>query len=404
MLGLVDYSDASSDEDDEQIEEPEVTDKIAVQSKKLILPPAKASSSTNGDMQISDDDEALNESITTEALIHSKLPPPKHQTKVQKPSTVPVEEEDDEFLKKKAVPSEPPPKPKPIKGPVRITIPSLSDFKDEEMDIEKVGNTSGTSNKGSGLLRMLPQPKTERSFTTDASKKANESGTNTSIKKVTSLIPDSVKKRQEALKKGIPVPGSGNKKGTKVTPITQESDDDDDDNETGASDFFSLEKKEKLPTISSNEITLMVAKRAAEMAQAKSKVDDAIFGQPDQDMEEDEPEEALVPQYSSIDETAVRQLIGGNKAKRAKLSEDVNIIEISDADIMPNREEFRRTQLTRQTQFIPTGKLEGYDATGKRNSQITKLAQRAVANEQELEAMWAANRQNKRAASSKYGF
>lgn len=286
--------------------------------------------------------------------------------------------------------------PKPVKAPVRITIPSLSDFKDEEMDIKKVGNSSGPSIKGSGLLGMLPQPKTERNFTISDSSK-----TSTVVTKVTSLIPDSVKKRQEALKNGTQIPGASNQKGSKTTAlVSQESDEDEDDTST---DFFSLDKKEKLPDISSNEITLMVAKHAAKMAEAKSKVDNAIFGQPDQ-LQPEETEEIQGPIYTSIDETAVQHLIGGNKAKRKRLTEEVNIIEISDADIMPNRDEFLRQQLTRQTQFIPTGKLDGYDNTGKRNSQITKLAQRALANEQELEAMWAANRQNKRAASSKYGF
>ncbi|XP_063696070.1 uncharacterized protein LOC134827388 [Culicoides brevitarsis] len=379
MLGLVDYSDASSDE--EEIDEVEKPSEVIIPSKKLSLPPAKT---TN--VQISED-EKVEENITTEALIHSRLPKA-HKTTV----VTNIEEKDDEFLKKKAVPSERPPK-----GPVKITIPSLSEFKDDELDVKKVGNTSGSSNKSCSLLRMLPKPKTERNFATNDASKGNESSAS-AVKKVTSLVPDSVKKRQEALKKGE-IPQS-NKKLQKPKTTTQVESEDEEENDS--MDFFSLDKEEKLPDVSSNEIALMVAKRAAKMAETKSKVDDAVFGQQTEEIIE-EPQEPA-PVYASMDETAVQQLIGGNKAKRAKVTEELNFIEISDADIRPNREEFLRTQLTRQTQFIPTGKLEGYDKTGKRNSQITKLAQRALANEQELEAMWAANRQNKRAASSKYGF
>lgn len=390
-MSLVDYSDASSDEDENECEEREEEEptKVIVPSKKLILPPAKT---TNGNSKTSDE-----ENEATEAKIHSILPPPKHQietTSLTK-STI-IEEQDDEFLRKKAVPSEPPPKPKPIKGPVKITIPSLTDFKDDELDIKKVSTTSGPE-KGSSLLRMLPQPKTERSFVHETNK-ANETNV---TKKVTSLVPDSVKKHQAALKKGIPVPSSS-KKSVKVVSNDQNSDDEQENNEEDSFDFFSLDKQnETLPEVSSNEIALMVAKRAAKMAEVKSAI---LKEQENLEHEVEETQEEITPQQTAIDQSAVQQLIGGNKAKRARLTEEMNIIEISDADIRPNREEFLRTQLTRQTQFVPTGKLEGYDSTAKRNSQITKLAQRALANEQELEAMWAANRQNKRAAHSKYGF
>lgn len=82
-MGLVDYSDASSDEDEEEVQE---TPEIVVPSKKLVLPPVK---STN--LDISDDDEKK----TTEALIHSKLP----KAQKIKPTLI-QEEKEDEFLKK----------------------------------------------------------------------------------------------------------------------------------------------------------------------------------------------------------------------------------------------------------------------------------------------------------------
>lgn len=101
-------------------------------------------------------------------------------------------EADDEFLHKKAVP--PKDVEKPPRNPVKITIPSLSEFRDLDESTPKKGPVMKTSVKKSGLLNILPRPKHEATFLKSSSNGPTE-GTST-VTKTTSLVPDSVKNAQ----------------------------------------------------------------------------------------------------------------------------------------------------------------------------------------------------------------
>ncbi|CRK87226.1 CLUMA_CG001030, isoform A [Clunio marinus] len=107
----------------------------------------------------------------------------------------------------------------------------------------------------------------------------------------------------------------------------------------------------------------------------------------------------------NIDEDAMKALLGGNKAKRSKL-DDIQIIDLSASEVLPNRDEWLRKTLAGETSYMPTGKIQekGPSVLAKRKHQISYLSMRAETNEAELEAMWAANRQTKRESKSKYGF
>lgn len=388
----MEYSDASSDDEQDDIEEClQASTKIVVLEpktkdpihKKLILPRPKEPVVPNIKELDSDN---------IEGPLNLKLPKPIAQ-RINVPAT--PQEEDDEFLRKKSIPSATPPPVKllnKVKGPVKISIPALSEFKDDPEVEKTISNYVGPA-KGSSLLGILPKPRSESMMSAKQKTLETQSKSTTVAKSATFLIPDSVKKRQEAEKKKQLESKTSNLLGASYS-------DSDEDEET--TDFFCLEKNDVLPEISTKEVNLMVAKQKASMAQRKRKIDQDLLAAA-QSIQEPHLEEMPPPQNPDLDRMAVQQLIGGNKAKRAKLSE-INIIDITDSDLMPNKEDFMRKQLTQQTQFVPTGNLMGYDSTSKRKSQITFLAQKAVANEQELEAMWAANRQTKRASSSKYGF
>lgn len=392
MLSLVEYSDASSDDEQDDIEEClQASTKIVVLEpktkdpihKKLILPRPKEPVVPNIKELDSDN---------IEGPLNLKLPKPIAQ-RINVPAT--PQEEDDEFLRKKSIPTATPPPAKllnKVKGPVKISIPALSEFKDDPEVEKTISNHVGPA-KGSSLLGILPKPRSESIMSAKQKTLETQSKSTTVAKSATFLIPDSVKKRQEAEKKKQLESKTSNLLGASYS-------DSDEDEET--TDFFCLEKNDVLPEISTKEVNLMVAKQKASMAQRKRKIDQDLLAAA-QSIQEPDLEVMPPPQNPDLDRMAVQQLIGGNKAKRAKLSE-INIIDITDSDLMPNKEDFMRKQLTQQTQFVPTGNLMGYDSTSKRKSQITFLAQKAVANEQELEAMWAANRQTKRASSSKYGF
>ncbi|GAB0094660.1 uncharacterized protein DMENIID0001_099810 [Sergentomyia squamirostris] len=86
--------------------------------------------------------------------------------------------------------------------------------------------------------------------------------------------------------------------------------------------------------------------------------------------------------------------------------EEINFVDIRGDQVMPSQEEWMRQALANSTE-LPKGKpAAGSEGGGlsKRKHQITYLAHQAKSNEQELQAMWAANRQSRRQTQSKYGF
>uniref|UniRef100_A0A182FH77 Uncharacterized protein n=1 Tax=Anopheles albimanus TaxID=7167 RepID=A0A182FH77_ANOAL len=354
------------------------------------------------------------------------LPAPKQAT-----NELEEVEEDDEFLHKKAIPADvplptpPPPPPKELaarkaklrNGKVQITVPSMKDFEDDDAGSaakkSKVTVGAALPKAATSLLSLLPKPRTAL-FAPSSSKPATApsstvDGAGPSFLK--RLVPDSVANRPRS------VPASSAKQSTNglaskpaatgsQKPSKAESSDDEDDGDT---DFFSFNKVDALPTVSANEITAMVAKKAAKIAETVRK-----YTEPEPSPEEDnaaqqstmeqQPASAATDGQDLANENALAALIGGNRAKRGRV-EQVDLIEITSADIVPSKEDFLRRQLQDETGYVPTGHLVGdWKCTSKKKSHITQLASKAQANAQELEAMWAANRQSRRQTQSKYGF
>ncbi|KFB48644.1 AGAP006356-PA-like protein [Anopheles sinensis] len=352
---------------------------------------------------------------------HLPLPAPK------KTNDLNVEEEDDEFLRKKAVPETSlPAKPNVRNGKVQITIPSMKEFKDDDAGGTKKNKPvigAALPSKSTSLLSLLPKPRTElfakpgSATTPGAGSVAGSSAASAGFSK--RLVPDSVANRPRSVpastvkpvdRKNAPNAGNTSTQSTqsKPSPATKEDSDEDDDGGENV-DFFSFNKVETLPTVSANEISAMVAKKAAKIAETVRK-----YTEPE---EQPDPSGSVGPDDGAnnaqqtnpatddlASETALAALIGGNRAKRARV-EQVDLIEITSADIVPSKEDFLRRQLQDETGYVPTGHLVGdWTCTSKRKSHITQLANKAQANAQELEAMWAANRQSRRQTQSKYGF
>lgn len=411
-MSLVAY-DYSSDEGSDQDEVEESPAPVAAalngpskvsQANVATIPEISAASIPTDD-PIEDEEEPA---------IHLPLPAPKKVTT----NDLNVEEEDDEFLRKKAIPEVksllPPPPPSLARarsnmknGKVQITIPSLKEFKDDDDLKPKSKPIVGAElpQRATSLLSMLPKPKSEAAFSAPT---FAQNGPAAAAAKpiVNRLIPDSVANRPRNVQ---PDPKASKKPLAKKQNIPAKSTEKDGESsdEDEKLDFFSLNMDEKLPEISANEINAMVAKRAAKMADAVKK-----FDEPEVVPEPEPGTSAMhqIPQHSFVDpndlanERALSSLIGGNKAKRARV-EEVNIIDISSADVVPSKEDFMRRKLQDETGYVPTGHLTGdWTCTSKRKSHITYLASKAQDNAQELEAMWSANRQSRRQTQSKYGF
>lgn len=407
-MSLVAYA-ASSDEDSdcETIEESTAEAVKPIKNSTVLeqqQSPPKGSKSLKLPQPkhiISDDEDEIdgNRGIATDDF-KLNLPQPK---KLQNT----VEEADDEFLRKKVQPSmveEKPNKPKPgTRQPVKITIPSLSELGPDD----RTANTSSksfslgpTMKKSSGLLNVLPPPKFDGVFgkpkeKPDTTSSAITSTTKPTITKTTSLIPHSVSKKQAAAK-SKPVT---DKKPT--IGLNYNNSDDSDNDDDGNGDFFSLNTKDKLPEVSAAEIEAMVAKKANKMAEFTRNLNETKQNTPEV-YEYVQPSTSRVPDTDDIN---MERLIGARAAKRSR-KDNIQFIDISQDQVTSSHDEWKRNQLASETQFQPTGRLVAGDpgAGTKKKHQITYLAYQAKANEAELQAMWATNRQSRRQTQSKYGF
>lgn len=345
-----------------------------------------------------EDDGSKDDTDSTEFKIN--LPKPK------KLQNALVEEEDDEFLHKKVQPSliEKPTKPKPgIRQPVKITIPSLSELGPAEVAPNgKTFSLGPKPQKSSGLLNVLPPPKFNGIFGKPKEKQGSTTTTTTSttdrapITKTTSLIPHSVSKKQAAAKAKSPAE-------KKSIGLNHNNSDDSDNEDDECGDFFSLNTEVKLPEVSAAEIDAMVAKKANKMAEFSRNLNEVEKCTP-------EVQEFAHVSTSNVhhdrDEINIEALIGARAAKRSR-KEDIQFIDISQDQVTFSHDEWSRNQLQSETQFQPTGRLnvgEGPGTGTKKKHQITYLAHQAKANEAELQAMWATNRQSRRQTQSKYGF
>lgn len=366
---------------------------------------------SDSENEISDEDEpaALEVyDVLTRTASTIRLPEPSIQKAF-------IAEEDDEFLHKKEVPKIAPP---PIKAKVKIMIPRLSDFQDDEDDI-KIPKIH-PANRKTGLLSMLPKP--SLSFA-PAPKPVTSNDTN---KIITEKTQKSQASTAEAPKKVGLIPyalmshnpqSSESKKSLK-----KKEPDSDDDEDVPVGSFFTFDSKdEELPKVSEDEVKALVAKETARMEQRKRQQEETESP----DLSEEDQIDSYKHQKEAIDEEAMKALLGGNKAKRSKL-DNIQFIELSAADVMPNREEWLRKSLAGETSYQPTGNIlekvshlnrhnlqfihgfisafQGPSALSKRKHQISYLSMRAENNEAELEAMWAANRSTKREGQNKYGF
>lgn len=329
-----------------------------------------------------------------------------------------IEEEDDEFLHKKVAPSliQKPtanPKAKNRRQPVKITIPSLSQYDDaSDAKPDKVVTVLAEPKKPCGLLGMLPAPKGLSVLGKSQESSSGKSLTAIETKKNTSLVPHSVANRLKQAPK-TPQEIEKSTKTPKPSLLGSSYGQSDDSDDSDAEDFFSLNRDEKLPEVSASEINAMVANKAAKMAQVARSLQQQ---ETNASVSSDLPSSATYYQTKYTDaqsssssklvgreEADIQALCGARAAKRARKG-DIQFIEISQDQVTMGQDEWARNQLTAETEYQPRGLLNDPGAGTKKKHQITYLAYQAKANEQELQAMWAANRHARRQTQSKYGF
>lgn len=332
------------------------------------LPPPKAG--TSEIIEDDDDDES--------SPVCSKLPAPKHHTAPSLLQNSVVLPKDSKIKGKKGI--------------VKILIPSLSDFPDE--DEPKAKKKIQPSAKGSGLFALLPPPKQA------TVKEANRT-----------LVPNVLTRKPAPIppiKKTLP--RSANQSLKRKQPDS----DPESDGENDALDFFSLNKEDKLPDIPAVAIESIATTSSEYQDPTVSYQQNSSCADYQYQQYEQHAEESSLPQADSgqdfiqfegsgdlqLDDEALAKLCG----RRGRKREEIQIVDVSGDSIMPDQREWLTKQLTEE-QPRSSGKSKIFsNSMQKRKHQITYLAHIAKENEIELKNQWANNRQSRKQTQSKYGF
>ncbi|CAK1601602.1 unnamed protein product [Parnassius mnemosyne] len=383
-MSLVAYenSDSSEYEDDDQETSSVTLDK----SQNVVV-------STKPSLQNTEQNGIGTES---DATLFNALPQP-----INKVSGV-IEEEDEFLHKKEAISNIPKPKSK-------ITVPSLSDFKDVEGTIPSMKPRT-VNGKKSGLLSILPQPK------------------NASISVTTqSLIPHVLTQKSSSsssvVKKKEHSP-SIKKATVETNKLLKDYSDDSDNDDEVQNDFFSINKPneivEELPIDVeqniSEELNISSKKEPRSIeSYFKKDMDNFITQKPDQseqheiDMVSLPSSSITVPDTASdndgiLDDEAILKLVGA-RGKRKR--EEIQIVDVNQQEVLADAREWLLKGLMDDTsKRVSASKKKGNEPSNmqKRKHQITYLAHQAKVNEIELQNTWANNRMTKRKTQSKYGF
>lgn len=281
---------------------------------------------------------------------------------------------------------------------VQISVPSISDFNDD--DDKPQSKKPKLISKNAGLLSVLPPPKNVN---------------NNLIPKSISQVKKSQSDNSRVINKFLKKPKlSDNDK-------NNGGDDDDDDETLSGNSFFGSSLSE-----SSNNVEMISDKSLNNetptnyMIENQFETQENVFSSPlpsadtyyPQNVEEDpnsfvpsaeDNEESIPENELGLDEKALQILCGGKK-KRQQIP--MNIIDLSGEQIMPDSKEWLLKQLLEEKKVRNHShkKGQGPSTQQRRKHQITYLAYQAKAQELELQNQWANNRMSRRQTQSKYGF
>ncbi|KAG5310255.1 PRCC protein, partial [Pseudoatta argentina] len=432
-LVAYDSSDESSENEESEAAESNTvnnTDNNAIEavtvqiSSKLSLPAPKiVSHSINVEEENDDAEHNLQQFLDT-------LPKPRDSIFMGN-----VEEVEDDILLKKETESQ---ISKPAKKQiVRISVPSLLEFKDvEEESEEKSAKIIQSSQKGCGLFSLLTAPKggTANNKTLipqavkNAAVKANvwqsnamrKFSTNRNDFKVEKPTPDKSHNESSSDEEDASIDFFGlatsedpdNSTGNNPTELDSTLPSDDlvhksntevllmkhvEDHKTPS--FSSINPDVSMNSQSSKTLTSNVINLPKEEILLKNKAEvGPKLPIPEQEYNVD------LEGNVAFDEKAIEYLCGRRGIKRKEIDE-ADIIEINGEDIKPDEREWLVKALTEESVHRPVSMQSGgVNSQSKKKHQITYLAHQAKAMELELKNQWSQNRMARKQTKSKYGF
>lgn len=310
------------------------------------------------------------------------------------------------------------------KQPVKITIPSLSKFRDDESEPAK--KKLKPSLKGSGLFAILPAPKnlsvketkrplvphvlTKKPPTINPAASIFKSETDDLIKNGSSLISYEDSEEESdgegdffSLKMDHNVEGVNCAHTTKsVTSVMADSG-------SGTNDSVPANKGDALKS-SDEHLAFKSEFNPSPWASGPSQGGHEVYEQCQNDMEPTTQTYGSSDDYISVQQEDLQlndealQRLCGRRAKRQQ--EDMQLIEVSGDAIMPDPNEWLTKQMTQEqeTKTHSHRKNDGPTTQQRRKHQITYLAFQAKENELELKNQWSQNRMSRKQTQSKYGF
>ncbi|CAH2049899.1 unnamed protein product, partial [Iphiclides podalirius] len=382
-MSLVAYDDSGSSEyeDDDQ-------DKSHVPTNKSVEVGLKPEPSTSNSPVHDEYDTGIDGSL------FNALPKPAHKASR-------VIEEEDEFLHKKEA--------NIVKPKSKITVPSLSDFKDVA-DTVPSAKPRVVNGKKSGLLSILPQPKNGSMSLTK-----------------NSLIPHvlSQKSGVSSIKKSDHSQSHPKKPKIETKKLLKENSDDSDNEDVVENDFFSINQTVDIQDhlTSDTEVDTVQEIRPTTSKKEVRSIESYFK----KDIENPEPSELAYTEQNNfettssaagsendlelppandviLDDEAILKLVG---ARGKRKMEEIQIVDFNQQEVLAEARELLLKGLMEDTsKRVSASKKRGDEPTHmqKRKHQITYLAHRAKANEIELQNKWANNRMSKRQSQSKYGF
>ncbi|GLH04702.1 Proline-rich protein PRCC [Gryllus bimaculatus] len=279
---------------------------------------------------------------------------------------------------------------------VKISVPSLSEFKEDESEPTK--KKLKPSAKGSGLFALLPAP---RNVFLKGTKSSDGSKTQAP------LVPRVVSK---------PV------KTPPVIPkrfLKPDEDNVEDSNANEPQDFFSLGSLNDVPEEVPFDPVGELSSSTLNLPRPASWGNSTSEPQPSSSQDSTEEFVSLDSQKGSADsdfipvdngnlqlsEEALQKLCGRRATRQ---QQELEVIDVSGAALIPDPQEWLTKQLTEERQLPARGfghrRHDGPTSQQRRKHQITYLAFQAKENELELKNQWSQNRMSRKQTQSKYGF
>uniref|UniRef100_A0A0V0G7G5 Putative mitotic checkpoint protein prcc n=1 Tax=Triatoma dimidiata TaxID=72491 RepID=A0A0V0G7G5_TRIDM len=272
--------------------------------------------------------------------------------------------------------------------PIRISVPSLEDEKDEEPIAKPKLKPSSSK---SGLFAILPKPKQHLLIPPSLNSRKPDK----KKEMIKNLQPVKTSQKSETLRSSRGLMSNVKEKSSLDKIV-----DDADEEEEQPQSFFFLPDDKNIPEAHTNEEIVSFS----EFKESPSLDDNVSLIQEEPETSSHNLNNELQPMLPEspgdieLDKEALEKLCG-RRGKR--LAGEIEMVNVSGAELVGDSKLWLAKELTTQQVHFKRSK---FDPLQRRKHQITFLAAQAREQELELSNQWANNRMTRKQTQAKYGF